>query len=178
MQEPIFETARLRLCELQQADAPFLLELLNEPAFLQNIGDKQVRSIEDVYRYLEQGPRASYAAYGFGLWRVALASEGTSIGICGLLKRPFLPHPDLGYALLQRYWSRGFALEAAHATLHYARAQLKLTTLFAMTAMENPASIRILETLGFRFDRIDNFPGYATSSRVFRWEQDDEVEKK
>ena len=171
MQESIFETPRLRLCELQRDDAPFLLELLNEPAFLQYIGDKQVRSIDDVYRYLERGPRASYEAHGFGLWRVDLISDGTPIGICGLLKRPFLPHADLGYALLQRYWSRGFALEAARATLHYARTQLQLTTLFAMTALENPASIRILETLGFRFDRIENFPGYATASRVFRWEE-------
>jgi RimJ/RimL family protein N-acetyltransferase len=171
MQASIFETPRLRLCELQRDDAPFLLELLNEPAFLQYIGDKQVRSIEDVYRYLEEGPRASYEAHGFGLWRVDLVSDGTPIGICGLLKRPFLPHADLGYALLQRYWSRGFALEAARATLQYARTQLKLTTLFAMTALENPASIRILETLGFRFDRIENFPGYATASRVFKWEE-------
>lgn len=177
MQESILETLRLRFCELQRTDAPFLMELLNEPAFLQNIGDKQVRSIADAYRYLEQGPWASYAAHGFGLWRVDLIEDGTPIGICGLLKRPFLPHADLGYALLQRYWSRGYALEAAQATLRYARTQLKLHTLFAMTALENPASIRVLEKIGFRFDRIENFPGYATASRVFKWEEGGEVKK-
>lgn len=175
MQESILETPRLRLCELQRTDAPFLMELLNEPAFLQNIGDKQVRSIEDAYRYLEEGPWTSYAAHGFGLWRIDLLSDCTPIGICGLLKRPFLPHADLGYALLERYWSRGLALEAAQATLDYARTQLNLRTLFAMTAMENPASIRVLEKLGFRFDRIENFPGYSTAIRVFRWEDRDEV---
>ena len=177
MQESILETPRLRLSELQRTDAPFLMELLNEPAFLQNIGDKQVRSIEDAYRYLQEGPWASYAAHGFGLWRVDLLTDGTPIGICGLLKRPFLLHADLGYAVLQRFWSRGYALEAAQATLDYARTRFQLRTLFAMTALENPASIRVLEKLGFRFDRIENFPGYATASRVFRWEGSDEVIK-
>jgi RimJ/RimL family protein N-acetyltransferase len=167
MQEVIFETPRLRLYELLHADAAFLLELLNEPAFLRDIGDKQVRSIEDAYRYLEEGPRASYAEHGFGLWRVDLKSSGVPIGICGLLKRAFLPRPDLGYALLQRHWSQGYAVEAASATVHHARMHLKLNTLFAMTALENPSSIRILEQLGFRFGRIENFPGYATASRVF-----------
>lgn len=169
MQDSILETPRLRLCELLHTDAPFLLELLNEPAFLENIGDKQVRSIDDAHRYLEQGPLASYAAHGFGLWRVDLNSNGSPIGICGLLQRPFLPHPDLGYALLQRHWSSGYAIEAARATLHHARTCLHLETLYAMTALENPSSIHILEKLGFRFERVENFPGYATASRVFVW---------
>jgi [ribosomal protein S5]-alanine N-acetyltransferase len=165
------ETPRLRLSPLSPDDAPFILELLNEPAFLRDIGDKQVRSLEGAHAYIESGPRASYRDQGFGLLRVELQPTAEPIGICGLLKRDFLEHPDLGYAVLERHWSKGYAFEAASAIMRYAADELKLNTVLAITAPENPTSIRVLEKLGFRFDRIAHFPGYATPSRVFEWSQ-------
>jgi [ribosomal protein S5]-alanine N-acetyltransferase len=169
MPNPMIDTPRLRLSPLLPDDAAFILELLNEPAFLRDIGDKQVRSLEDARAYIETGPRTSYRDHGFGLLRVELQSTGEPIGICGLLKREFLEHPDLGYALLERHWSKGYAFEAASAIMGYAAEKLKLDLVLAITAPENPTSIRVLEKLGFRFDRLANFPGYTTSSRVFVW---------
>jgi [ribosomal protein S5]-alanine N-acetyltransferase len=169
MQDLIIETPRLRLTPLSPDDAAFILELLNEPAFLRDIGDKQVRSLEDARAYIENGPKASYRDHGFGLLRVELQTRGEAIGICGLLKREFLDHPDLGYAVLERHWSKGYAFEAASAIMGYAADELNLNTVLAITAPENPTSIRVLEKLGFRFDRIANFSGYTTSSRVFEW---------
>jgi [ribosomal protein S5]-alanine N-acetyltransferase len=165
------DTPRLRLSPLSADDAAFILELLNEPAFLRDIGDKQVRSLEDARAYIETGPRTSYRDHGFGLLRVELQTSGELIGICGLLKRDFLEHPDLGYAVIERHWSKGYAFEAATAVMRYAADELKLNTVLAITAPENPTSIRVLEKLGFRFTRIANFPGYTTSSRVFVWER-------
>jgi RimJ/RimL family protein N-acetyltransferase len=163
------DTPRLRLSALSPGDAPFILELLNEPAFLRDVGDKQVRSLEDARAYIETGPRASYRDHGFGLLRVELKTTGEPIGICGLLKRDFLDHPDVGYSVLERHWSQGYAFEAASAIMRYSADELKLNTVLAITAPENPSSIRVLEKLGFRFDRLANFPGYTTSSRVFEW---------
>ena len=167
------ETPRLRLSPLSPGDAPFILELLNEPAFLRDVGDKQVRSLEDARAYIETGPRASYRDHGFGLLRVELKTTGEPIGICGLLKREFLDHPDVGYSVLERHWSQGYAFEAASAIMRYAADELRLNTVLAITAPENPTSIRVLEKLGFRFDRLANFPGYTTSSRVFVWRGDE-----
>jgi RimJ/RimL family protein N-acetyltransferase len=66
----VIETERLALRELTADDAAFIVELLNDPSFLRYIGDRGVRTIDDARRYIETGPRASYAQHGFGLYLV------------------------------------------------------------------------------------------------------------
>ena len=149
----ILETERLILREMQAADAPFILELLNEPGFIANIRDSGVRDLEGARRYIEDGPRASYAAHGFGLWLAELKATGEPVGICGILKRDTLDHPDLGFAFLARHHGQGFASEAGAATLAWARAR-GIHRILAITAPHNTASARVLEKLGFRFERL------------------------
>lgn len=146
----LVETARLRLRHFRPDDAPFILRLLNEASFLRHIGDKQVRSLDDARRYLETGPLAGYASAGHHLNCVELLATGAAIGMCGVLKREALPVPDLGYAFLPEYWSRGYALEAAIATVNHARTVLGLDTLLAVTGPDNLASECLLGKLGFR----------------------------
>lgn len=160
-------TERLNIRELDEADAPFLLELLNDPGFITYIADRGVRTLDDALAYLRDGPQAMIAQHSFGLWRVALANTDEPIGICGILKRDSLPDPDLGYAILSRHCGHGYALEAASATLTYTRAELGIGRILAITALENPASIRLLGKLGFEFEEIRQLPGIATQSRVF-----------
>ena len=152
-------TPRLRLRELTAADAPFILALLNDPAWIRFIGDRGVRSIEDAEAYIDRGPRASYALHGFGLDIVTLTASGTPIGICGLLKRASLPEPDLGFAFLPGYRSQGYAFEAASAVRDFARGNLQLSSLIAIVHPANRASIRLLEKLGFVFERMMTMPG-------------------
>jgi RimJ/RimL family protein N-acetyltransferase len=146
-------TARLRLRELTAADAPFILRLLNEPSFIENIGDRGVRTVEDARVYIQNGPVASYVRFGFGLYLVEMSESREPIGICGILQRDTLPDPDLGYAFLPPYWRHGYALESAAAVRHYARAELGLGRLLAITNPANATSIRLLEKLGFTFER-------------------------
>lgn len=160
-------TQRLTIRELQIADASFLLELLNDPGFITYIADRGVRTLDDALAYLHNGPQAMIAQHGYGLWRVALTDSDEPIGICGILKRDSLPHPDLGYAILTRHCCHGYAHEAAQATLTYAREQLGVGRILAITALENPVSIRLLGKLGFDFDEIRQLPGIAAQSRVF-----------
>ncbi|HEY6124006.1 MAG TPA: GNAT family N-acetyltransferase, partial [Steroidobacteraceae bacterium] len=115
---PELETPRLILRRLEFDDAPFLVKLLNEPSFLENIGDRGVRTIEDAHRYVREGPMAMYDRYGFGLWHTA-SREGVPMGMCGLLKRDILPDVDVGYAFLPQFWGQGFAYEATAATLRH-----------------------------------------------------------
>lgn len=144
------ETERLLLRPLTTGDAPFILTLLNEPSFLRFIGDKKVRTLEDAQQYLRTGPIASYNQYGFGLLLVELKDSQTPIGMCGLLKREELPDPDIGFAFLPEYWNKGFAFESATAVLK--DAQLDRT--LAIVSPDNDSSIRLLEKLGFRFERV------------------------
>ena len=146
----VIETARLRLEEFQLEDAAFILQLVNEPAWLAFIGDKNVHSLDDARAYLRNGPLAMYARCGHGLYRITLKSSGEAIGMCGLIRRDTLPDVDIGYALLPGHWGQGYAEEAARATLDYARDQLRLPRLLAIVTPGNARSIHLLEKLGLR----------------------------
>lgn len=113
----MIETQRLFVRRMTVDDAPFILTLLNEPSFLQYIGDKKVRNLEDARQYILNGPIASYERYGFGQLLVELRDTRTPIGMCGILQRAELPDPDIGFALLPDFWNKGFAFEAASAVL-------------------------------------------------------------
>jgi RimJ/RimL family protein N-acetyltransferase len=159
------ETERLLLRPFTTGDAPFVLTLLNEPSFLQYIGDKKVRNLEDARQYLTNGPIASYEKHGFGLCQVELKDPQTAIGMCGLLKRNELPEPDIGFAFLPDFWNKGYAFEAATAVMKDARERLKLVRILAIVNADNDASMKLLERLGLSFERMLD-PGtklYATS---------------
>ena len=150
----VLRTARLVVRALTLEDAPFIVSLLNDPAFVSNIGDRHVRSDADARAYLTAGPLASYTRHGFGLCAVALAGSGEPAGICGVLKRDELPVPDLGFAFLPQFRGRGYAFEAASAVKADAHARLGLATLYAIVNPANDASIRLLAKLGFEFQRL------------------------
>lgn len=149
----VLETERLQLVHFSISDAGFILELVNEPAFLQFIGDKQLRSQADAREYLLNGPIDSYRRHGFGLYKAVRKVGATPIGMCGLLQRDSLPDPDIGFAYLQRHWSRGYAVEAAKAVLRYARFDLRLHRVAAIVNPGNHSSIRLLKKIGMRFER-------------------------
>lgn len=139
---------------LSPADADFILALLNEPSFLANIGDKGVRSVTDARSYILDGPLASYAEFGFGLYLVELQETGAAMGICGLLKRAALDDVDLGFAFLPQFWAQGYAREAALAVMAYARQTLGLGRVVAITLPGNHRSIHLLEKIGFSFEKM------------------------
>ena len=150
----VLETERLSLRPITVDDAEFILALLNEPSFLRYIGDKQVRNLEDARQYILNGPVASYQRHGLGLLLAELRESRTPIGMCGLLKRDELPEPDIGFALMPVFWNKGFAFEAAAAVLQDAHDRLKLQRILAITSLDNDASIKLLERLGFKFERL------------------------
>jgi len=131
-----------------------MLELLNDPSFIRNIGDRGVRTVADACAYILNGPVASYSKNGFGLYLVVLKETNESIGICGLIKRDGLEDVDLGYAFLPRFWARGFAVESAKAVKAYAKDVIGLHRIVAITDPENEGSIRVLEKIGFRFEKM------------------------
>jgi RimJ/RimL family protein N-acetyltransferase len=147
-------TARLTLRHLRGEDAPFLVELLNDPDFLRFIGDRGVRSEDDAVRYLESGPRASYVSRGFGLYAVVETATGTAAGICGLLRREALDDVDVGFAFLPRFRGLGYAREAAEAVLREGAERFGLRRIVAIVSPANVVSARLLERLGFSFERM------------------------
>lgn len=155
----IATTERLLIRTFDTSDAPFILELLNEPAWLRFIGDKQVRSIDDAINYIHNVPLKSYRDNGFGLWKVERKDTHESIGMCGLIRREALQHEDIGFAFLAAHNGKGYASEAATAVIGYAREPLELTKLLAIANDDNDRSIRLLEKLGFSYQRHITMPG-------------------
>jgi RimJ/RimL family protein N-acetyltransferase len=151
-EEVVLETERLELRRLSPRDAAFIVELLNDADFLLNIGDKGVRNETDAFRYLSEGPLASYEKHGFGLWLVSVKEEGP-VGMCGLLKRDTLPDVDIGFAFLPQFRGRGYASEAATAVMRYGREALGIDRIVAIVSPGNERSINVLEKIGLRFDR-------------------------
>ena len=162
-------TPRLELREFdERADACIVLRLLNEPSFIEHIGDRGVRTLDDAHRYLREGPIASCRSHGHGLLRVSLRDDGTVIGMCGLVKRDTLPVPDLGFALLPEHQGKGHAQEASRAVLAHGRSALGLTEVLAITATHNRRSMATLRSLGMVLEDTRSLTAGASPVNVFR----------
>jgi RimJ/RimL family protein N-acetyltransferase len=145
----IAATERLVLRRVVATDAQFLCRLLNEPSWVQNIGDRGVRTLPDAERYIQDKFIGSYESLGFGMYLTELKEEKTPIGLCGLVRRGYLPGPDIGFAYLPEFWGRGYAFEAAAAVMRYSSSGLGLAKLLAIVKPDNIRSVRLLERLGF-----------------------------
>ncbi len=156
----VLKTARLTLDRFTTADAAFILELVNEPAFHAYIGDRGVRTLDDARRYIDERLIAHYTAHGFGFWRVTETASGTPIGMCGLARRETLEHVDIGFAVLKPHEGKGYAYEAAAATLAYARDVLGLDRVVAIVVPDNTRSVSLLTRLGM------------TRTSAFTWPDD------
>ncbi len=162
----VLETERLLLRQFRLTDAEFILGLLNDPSFLRFIGDKGVRTLDDAQAYLTNGPIASYARLGFGLYLTLRKSDSMPLGMCGLLRRDYLPDPDIGFAFLPDYCGKGFARESAGAVIAQGRDLFGLSRLLAVTSLDNRSSIRLLERLDFRFAGLITPPASGESLRL------------
>jgi len=150
----IVNTDRLALRLFNTSDAAFVYELLNDPSWIQHIGDRGITNVDKARSWINDGPLRSQTNHGFSFYVVTLKDTGVAIGVCGLVKREVLKHVDIGYAFLPRYCGQGYAAEAALATLTYAKQQLGLQKLAAITSPENVSSNKLLNKLGFEFEEV------------------------
>ncbi len=163
----IVETDRLRLRWLADDDAEFIFALVNDPAWLQFIGDRNVHTPADARSYIANGPVKMYARVGFGLYLTELKAGGTPIGLCGLIQRDGLDDVDIGFALLPAFRRQGYAHEAAAAVMAYARDIVHLKRVVAIVSPENIASVTLLIKLGMQFERMMRLPGDAEDVQLF-----------
>lgn len=145
----VLETERLLIEEATVDDGLFFLALVNSPNWLQYIGDRNIKSEEDAAQYIDTFLVKSYRTNGFGLYKLVEKEENKPIGICGFVKRTYLTHVDLGFALLPQYEGKGYVYEAASSILKYGHTKLSLSTVLAISRIENKRSHRLLYRLGF-----------------------------
>ena len=147
----IVESERLQLRQFTLEDTDFIINLLNQPTFIENIGDRGIKTTADAEAYLNKSILDSYKKYGFGLSMVELKGSNIAIGMCGILKRDTLDHPDLGYAFLPEYCGLGYASEIAKSLIQSTKTLYGLEKVLAITSTENKQSNKLLEKIGFKF---------------------------
>jgi [ribosomal protein S5]-alanine N-acetyltransferase len=165
----VLETERLILRWLSAEDAAFILELVNDPEWLQFIGDRGVRTLEDARAYIQNGPIAMYHRVGFGLFLVELKQSATPMGMCGLIERAGLEDIDIGYAFLPAFRGQGYAYESASAMMTYAQDTLGLKRVVAITVPDNQRSITLLTKLGLRFEDMLRLGEDQPEVMLFAW---------
>lgn len=165
----ILETERLILRKVDRDDAAFIFELLNTPKFIKYIGDRGVRDLDGAVKYIDERYLASYRDNGYGLYGVVEKVSGKLIGACGFVRRPTLPGPDIGFSFLPDHERKGYGFESASAVMGYGQEKLGFDRLMAITSLDNEASGKLLEKLGFTFERIEEIGGEPL--KIFTWQQ-------
>lgn len=156
--EYILKTERLNLRKFRIDDTEFIIDLVNSPGWIEFIGDRNIKTLEEAKNYLANGPIKSYAVNGYGLSLVELKNEKIPIGMCGIIKRDNLENPDIGFAFLPDFTGKGYAFEIANATMSYAKEKLNLSIIYAITVSNNKPSINLLEKLGMKFIKLFCLP--------------------
>ena len=159
MKEWQLETERLYLRRVTLDDADLLLAVWNDPAFMEHVGDRGVRTTEEAEEAMRAGPLKLYADYGYGPYAMVRRDDGVRMGICGLFKRDNLDYPDIGFGVLPEFCGKGYAGEAAFAVLAHARDDLRIKELTAIVSPGNAPSIGLIEKLGLMFVRMITMPG-------------------
>lgn len=88
-----------------------------------------------------------------GAWVIADKADGRFMGHCMLRYREALNDHELGYALGKAFWGKGYATETARAVARYGFEQANLERIFAVVIPENIPSARVLEHLGFAYEK-------------------------
>lgn len=166
----IIDTERLNLRTIDPDDAAFYYELVNDPTWLEYIGDKGIRSIEGARDAILEGPCAMQQRLGHSLYVMERKSDGVPLGLCGLIKRDGLDDVDIGYAIRPAWFGQGYTYEAAVAVVAYARDQLRMKRLLGLTAPANANSIRLLQKLGLEFVEVRNLPPHERPTNIYRIE--------
>jgi len=163
----ILKTSRLYLSKINKKDAPFLYQLMNDPDWILNIGDRQINNLEDAENFIANRFIKSYKENGFGFYILRLIENDSPVGICGLIKRDGLDHVDIGYALMPEFRGNGYAFEAAKVVSAYGLNHFKLDKIVAIVNSGNKKSEQILEKLGLQFEKMITLPNETKKIQLF-----------
>lgn len=155
----ILETTRLILRTWTFADAENLFEICRDDEVMKYVGTgkgyKTLKEAEDFLVWVATYQKEN----GFCRWAVLEKSSGEIIGSCGFARPHGTEEIELGYLLARKHWRRGFATEAAESCLHFGFNKLDFREIIALTDLENTASQKVLEKIGFAKRGIELYNG-------------------
>lgn len=146
----VIETSRLLLRIFTIQDAPLIYELNRDPAVTRYTYDP-VKDLAHAQLILENTILPQYVLYNYGRWAVHIKASLEFIGWCGLKFRPERMETDLGYRFKASSWDKGYATEAAFASIKYGFETLNIQRIVGRAEPGNIASIKVLEKCGMAF---------------------------
>jgi ribosomal-protein-alanine N-acetyltransferase len=149
----ILETDRLLLREFVMDDVEAFFRMVIDPDVTRYTGDGG-KTLEEARKGLEERLFQDYRKYGYGRWAAVYKPTGKVIGFAGLKYLDDLDVVDLGYRFFKEHWGKGLATEASSAILGYGFGALRLQRIIGIADIENKASIRVLEKVGFTFEKF------------------------
>ena len=152
MADAVLQTERLILRRIEPGDAERQFRLLNTPAMMDHLGGP--KTLEQVQQRLDRSDRL-FAERGFGFLFMVEKHTGELVGHCGmkLVDNPLAHNPgdiEVGWAVREDRWRRGYAFEAMSEMLRWAFADHAASHIVALTATRNEPSWRLMEKLGMR----------------------------
>lgn len=141
------ETSRLVIRSFVKDDIPSYHQIVSDPRVTRLLRSSSPHSLEEAAQYIEATMKEE-APTGIGRYAVEDKHSGKLIGFCGFAQ--FEEDIDFGWRYGYEHWGKGYGTEAALAVLDFGLNKLGLTSIVAGTAVENVASLRIIEKLGFK----------------------------
>jgi RimJ/RimL family protein N-acetyltransferase len=153
---PSLETDRLLLRPWRPAEDLDALAALNaDPAVMRWVAPNRPLRREESADLLDRMAR-HWDEHGFGLWAVVprLEPDAGCVGFAGLAIPSFLPAVlpavEVGWRLAAAAWGRGYATEAARASVAFGFERLGLRSIVSIVDARNARSLRVCEKLGMR----------------------------
>ena len=163
---PIIETERLILREFNIHDYEAVFEFGSNKEVQRYTGDKMIESLEGAKDIIKNIWYEDYKKYGYGRWAVIYKPENKIIGFAGLKYLPEFNETDIGYRFLPEYWGKGLATEASKEIIKYGFEKLQLDKIIGIAVAENIGSCKVLERVGFKFYKIDEYDG---DGKEYNW---------
>lgn len=153
-----YETKRFILKPSDIDDAEFFLELYNSPQFIENIGDRNLRTIEDAENYITEKFRPQFEKLGIGNYVVIRKEDSVKMGGVGIFERDGLDVMDIGFSFLPQFIGKGNAFEAANKVKEIAMNEFGIKNISAITTKTNIPSQKLIEKLGLKFKKMVRLP--------------------
>ncbi|MCC5647211.1 GNAT family N-acetyltransferase [Nostoc sp. CHAB 5824] len=145
---PQLETERLFLRETTLQDAEAIFAIFSDPSVTQFHDLDTFTSIEEAIALI--GRRAKRFERGEGIrWGIARKQDNVLIGSCGFTWNPQEHAAEVGYELTSTFWRQGIMTEAVRTILQYGFEKMNLRFVVAQVMLNNIASKKLLEKLGF-----------------------------
>ena len=161
---PTIETERLLLRLPTDADVAPLATFIEDPGFYRYMPTSKVvrtpweRAERLIGIYQKRWEEHPLNAMG---WSATQKSDGQFIGICGIEGVPDTADGEIDYRFGPPYWGQGYATEAARAMIRFGFEQTAWDRIVAFVVPANAASVRIVEHLGFVYEKDVNYLEYA-----------------